>query len=94
MLRYAGFGDLRSYLAGYAITGPRLARLAVPSTVLAALDDPMIPAADLGRLAPSPALQVVTTEHGGHCGFLERLHAPPWVDPFVLAELAEAPRLA
>ncbi len=94
VLRYAGFGDLRSYLAGYAITGARLARLAVPSTVLAALDDPMIPAPDLARLAPSPALRVVTTEHGGHCGFLERLHAPPWVDPFVLAELAEAPRLA
>ena len=91
VLRFAGFPDLRSYLAGYAITGPRLARLKVPSTVLAALDDPIIPAKDLARLAPSPALRVVTTAHGGHCGFLETLHAPPWVDPFVLAELA-APR--
>lgn len=91
VLRFAGFDDLRSYLAGYAITGSRLARLAVPSTVLAALDDPIIPAADLARLAPSPALRVVTTEHGGHCGFLEQLHAPPWVDPFVLAEFAASP---
>ena len=70
------YGDLESYLAGYAITGERLAGLTVPSTVLTALDDPMIPARDLELLPHEPLLRVVTTEHGGHMGFLESPSAP------------------
>jgi hypothetical protein len=53
--------------------------------VLLAEDDPMIPAADLARLAPSPYLTVVRTRHGGHCGFLEQLNGPSFADRFVVA---------
>jgi predicted alpha/beta-fold hydrolase len=84
------FGDLASYLAGYAITGERLAGLTVPSTLLAALDDPMIPARDLALLPHEPRLRVVVTRHGGHCGFLETLGASTWVDGFVLGEFEVA----
>ena len=61
------------YLAGYAITGDRLTTLAAPATVLTSLDDPIIDAVDLARLARSPRLDIVTTAHGGHCGFIENL---------------------
>ena len=61
------------YLAGYAITGDRLTTLAAPATVLTSLDDPIIEAADLARLARVAAPDIVTTAHGGHCGFLENL---------------------
>lgn len=80
------YRDLESYLAGYAITGTRLAGLAVPSTILTALDDPMIPARDLDLLPREPCLRIVVTEHGGHCGFLETLGPTSWVDEFALAE--------
>jgi len=80
------YGDLESYLAGYAITGDRLAGLTVPSTVLTALDDPMIPARDLELLPHELQLRIVVTRHGGHCGFLESLGAATWVDGFVLSE--------
>jgi len=80
------YGDLDSYLAGYAITGARLAGLTVPSTVLTALDDPMIPARELELLPHEPLLRVVVTRHGGHCGFLESLGASTWVDGFVHGE--------
>jgi uncharacterized protein len=83
---HTGYGDLQSYLAGYAITGQRLAGLTVPSTVLCALDDPMIPASDLELLPHEPLLRVVVTRHGGHCGFLESLDASTWVDRFVHGE--------
>ncbi len=88
VLRHTGFNDLQSYLRGYAVTGERLAGLQVRCTVLAAMDDPMIPAADLDRVARSDALRIVTTPYGGHCGFLETVHSAPWVDRFVTAELA------
>ena len=78
------FAALADYLDGYAITGRRLATLKTPAVILTALDDPIIPAADLQRLAKSPRLRVVTTEHGGHMGFLVSPFQPSWVNGFVL----------
>ena len=89
--RHSGFGEVADYFDGYAITGGRLAGLQVPSTIVAALDDPIIPAVDLPRLARPPALRVVTTATGGHCGFFDRWSGPGWVDRFVVAELARDP---
>jgi hypothetical protein len=88
VIGHAGYADLQSYLAGYAITGERLAALDVPSMIVTALDDPMIPARDLERVARSGALEIVATPHGGHCGFLETLRTPSWVDRLVVEDLA------
>ena len=87
LLSHAGFADLWSYFRGYAITGERLAALRVPATIVTALDDPIIPAADLARLAKNPALRIVTTETGGHCGFFESPRRGGWIDRFVRAEI-------
>ncbi len=78
--RYTGFADTPSYLDAYAITGERLAGLTVPSHIVTSRDDPVIPAADLARLARPPALTIELTERGGHCGFIMdwRLHS--WID--------------
>jgi predicted alpha/beta-fold hydrolase len=87
VLRYSGYADLLSYLRGYAIVGDVLAPLAVPARIITALDDPIIPAADLARLAPSASLSLVTTRFGGHCGFLENLDRESWADRQVFASL-------
>lgn len=83
---FTDFAGLDAYLDGYAISGPQLATLRCPATVLLAEDDPMIPADDLAHLAPSPHLIVVRTRHGGHCGFVERINAPSFADRFVVAQ--------
>ncbi|HEY2274753.1 MAG TPA: alpha/beta fold hydrolase, partial [Steroidobacteraceae bacterium] len=49
--RHSEFATLEDYLNGYSITGERLASLAVPAHILTSLDDPMIPAGGLARLA-------------------------------------------
>jgi len=90
VLEHAGFPDLASYLNGYAIVGDVLAGLCVPSRIITALDDPIIPRADLARLAPSAALSIDAQAHGGHCGFLETLGGPTWADREVLATLSGA----
>jgi uncharacterized protein len=90
VLRYTGYPDLMNYLGGYAIVGGALATLAVPSRIIAALDDPLIPARDLERLAVAPALGITTTAHGGHCGFLDSLGGPSWADRQVAAILSAA----
>jgi uncharacterized protein len=81
------FPRIEDYLNGYAITGERLQSLKAPATILAALDDPIIPAADLALLARSPRLAVVTTDHGGHMGFMVSPFADSWVNDFVVETL-------
>jgi predicted alpha/beta-fold hydrolase len=88
--RYASFPDLMSYLNGYAITGDVLARLAVPSRIIASADDPVIPIADLADVAVTPALTIDVVARGGHCAFLEDYGLRSWLDRAVLAELETA----
>ena len=64
-----------------------LAGLEVPSRLIAASDDPVIPSVDLARLAHSPALEVTLAPGGGHCAFIESLALRSWLDGVLLAEL-------
>jgi uncharacterized protein len=84
---FTEFPSLDDYLNGYSITEGRLARLEVPATIITALDDPIIPAHSLERLARPSCLQLTVTRFGGHCGFLERLVGPSWVERRIIAEL-------
>jgi len=90
VLRHAGYDDVEDYFRGYAITESRLADLVVPSTLITALDDPIIPASDLSRLARPPALRVIVTETGSHCGFFDSLTGPGWADRLILRELQQS----
>ena len=85
---------LPDYLAGYAITGSRLARLAAPATIVTALDDPILPAADLERLAASPLLDIIATRYGGHCGFLQSLGPKTWIDGLVPGLVSSTPAVS
>lgn len=90
VLAYTEFPSVERYLAGYALTGARLSSLAVPSSILAALDDPIIPADDLGRLARPRSLDVAVEAAGGHCGFLRSLAGASAADEWVLHTLRGA----
>ena len=82
------YPSMDDYLAGYAITGDRLTTLAAPANVFVALDDPIIEAQDLPRLARAPRLDITTTAHGGHCGFIENLGDSSWMDRNVVQLLS------
>jgi predicted alpha/beta-fold hydrolase len=91
VLAHTEYPTVDDYLAGYAITGNRLTTLAAPATVITSLDDPIIEAVDLANLARSPRLDIVTTSHGGHCGFLEALGGENWIDRQVVGRLSRNP---
>lgn len=86
--RHTDFATMEDYLAGYAITGERLAGLRAPAVILAAEDDPIIPADDLARLAQHPQLRIVRHPHGGHMGFMTAPGAPSWIEQFVRDQLS------
>ena len=85
--RYGGFPSLAEYLQGYAIVGDALSSLATPTRIIAAADDPIIPAADLARLARPAVLEITCTAFGGHCGYFEGGPGSTWLEREVLATL-------
>ena len=84
---HTDFATLEDYLNGYAITGARLARLEVPASILTSLDDPIIPATALARLARPAGLSLTVSRYGGHCGFFEHLRGLTWLEQRILALL-------
>jgi predicted alpha/beta-fold hydrolase len=84
---YTEYDDLAAYLKGYALTGERLAGLAIPSTILLADDDPVIPIHDIDELHVSPSLRIIRSPHGGHCGFIESFQPQSWLDQFIVAQM-------
>jgi hypothetical protein len=87
---FTEFPSMRDYLAGYALTGERLAPLTTHATIITALDDPIIPASDLERLARAPRLEIVASPRGGHCGFIESLGPTTWIDQTIARMLTPA----
>ena len=87
VLKHTDFPDLASYLTGYAITGDALAGLRVPTRIITSLDDPMILARDLDRIARPVALELTLTARGGHCGYVDSLRGPSWIDRAIVQDL-------
>jgi len=87
VLKYTNFPDLASYLRGYAITGDALAGLQAPARIITSQDDPMILAHDLDRIARPAALEVTVTARGGHCGYMDALRGPSWIDRAIAQDL-------
>ncbi len=83
--RRTDFGTLDNYLEGYSVAGARMAEMRVPTTILTARNDPVIPVSDFEKLAVSPQVELDIAEHGGHCGFLEDWHFRSFTDDYIAA---------
>lgn len=59
------------------------ADIVVPALVVAATDDPLIPASVYAPLAGNPHIELHLTPHGGHLGFLARGRRRFWVDHLI-----------
>lgn len=90
VLKYTDFPDLASYLGGYAITGDALAGLQMPARIITSGDDPMILARDLKRIAMPASLELTLTARGGHCGYMDALRGPSWIDRVIVQDLLQS----
>lgn len=88
--RHAGFASAEEYFEGYSIAADRLAPLTIPSTLLTSADDPVVPVADFYRLPPNPAIELIVTRHGGHCGFLKNWRMESAAEDCIAARFLEA----
>ncbi len=89
-----GFSGVADY---YQQSGalPYLAHTALPTRVLAARDDPLVPVAQYDQNGWSTQVQLHLTDHGGHLGFVGRRGHDPdrrWMDWRVVQWVQEADR--
>ena len=63
-------------------------QIRVPTLILASKDDPFIPITSFRnpRIVGNPLITLLTSEHGGHCGFVSRNSGDErfWAEPRVL----------
>jgi uncharacterized protein len=85
--RHTDFGTLDRYLEGYSVGEHRLAQMQVPSTILTAEDDPVIPVADFRKLELSPQVELDIARYGGHCGFIHDFSMCTFTDDYIAARL-------
>jgi predicted alpha/beta-fold hydrolase len=78
----SGFADVNDYYTR-ASSGPLLARIAVPTLIIAAASDPIVPLAPFERASYSAMTQLAVTPCGGHLGFVAARGTDPdrrWLD--------------
>lgn len=81
-----GFGTAAKYYQT-ASAAPGLTRIRIPTRIIAAADDPLIPSRVFRETAVSSSVDVRIAEGGGHLGFLAARSADPdrrWIDWRVL----------
>ena len=85
-----GFGDARNYYhRASAMRG--VSRIAIPALILAAEDDPFVPASQFRdpTIAANPHIRVQISRHGGHCAFVSAGDAHRyWAEAQAVAFLA------
>ena len=78
----SGFADTDDYYA-QASSARLLSRIAVPTLIVTAASDPIVPVAPFERAAYSPTTQLVITPCGGHLGYVAAKTSDPdhrWLD--------------
>ena len=88
--RHAGFASAEEYFEGYSVAGGRLASLDIPSTLLTAADDPIVPVSDFQALPQNPAIELVISRYGGHCGFLKNWKLESMAEDLIAARFLDA----
>lgn len=77
-----GYSGAREYYRD-ASSAPLLVNVQIPTLIVSAQDDPVVPVAMFQRWPMSPAVELITPRHGGHLGFLGNNRGDPdrhWLD--------------
>lgn len=83
VLKHTGFDSIEAYFDGYSVAGDRLAGLNVPTSILTASDDPIIPVADFHRLRLPDCVELEIAPAGGHCGFIRDFSLRSWTEDYI-----------
>jgi len=88
LARYSTYDSARDYFKGYTLINDDLQAITLPTTIITAKDDPIIPVEDFYDLHTSDATRLIVQPYGGHNGFLEGWRLNGWYEK-VMAEAFE-----
>ena len=88
--RYSSYGEIEGYFRGYDLTGGSLKNLSIPTTLITAEDDPIIPVHDFHGLHLSPSTRMIVHRFGGHNGFIETIPFRCWYETHIHRILEQA----
>lgn len=80
----------QDYFDAYRIDAPCIEAIRTQTHILAAADDPVIPAHTLSNLPANPNVRLEMASHGGHCAFLADYGLRSAADEHIRAVLATA----
>jgi predicted alpha/beta-fold hydrolase len=78
--RYSNYVSASEYFSNYAVLEDALVNLNVPTTIVTAKDDPIIPVDDFYDLKLNSLTDLVVHRYGGHNGFLESISGRAWYE--------------
>jgi len=81
--KYTNYKDACEYFADYTLLGDALKDISLPTTIITAADDPIIPVKDFYELSLNDNINLLIHQHGGHIGYIEDLYLHSWIDHFL-----------
>lgn len=90
LARYSTYDSVEEYFSEYNLCGRALAAVRVPTTIVTAADDPIIPVDDFSNLALSRSVRLIIHRYGGHSGFVADWVGNRWHEQYLLQLVTRA----
>ncbi|HOP22121.1 MAG TPA: alpha/beta fold hydrolase [Gammaproteobacteria bacterium] len=84
IVEHSEYETTDEYFQGYSITKETLEKISIPCDVITSWDDPVIPFEDFNILDKQENVKLVTSKHGGHCGFINSWKMTSWIEQYIL----------
>jgi len=89
LARYSPYSTADEYFAGYTIHSHDLESLAVPTTIITASDDPILPVSDYHALSLGQRMRMIIHDYGGHNGFIRNFAGKTWYESYLSKVFAD-----
>lgn len=80
LAEHSDYGSSAEYFKAYSVLNDALKDVCVPTTIIAAADDPIIPIEDFNNLDTNDLTNLVIQPYGGHNGFLTGWSLQSWYE--------------
>ena len=78
--KYSDFKSASDYFKAYSILNDAIDDLSVPTTIITATDDPIIPVEDFYQLKLNHLTKLIIHTYGGHNGFIDGFFLKSWYE--------------
>lgn len=89
---YSDYGTSKDYFRQYSVVKQAIKDITVPTTIIIAADDPIIPVDDFHLLETNDLTTMIIQPYGGHNGFIDGFYLQGWYEQRMVMLFDEAAR--